>query len=43
MGHIMDGIERPIWFLGDLDDPWVLSILAATADSSRRESDSLQW
>ena len=34
MGHIMDGIERPIWFLGDLDDPWVLSILAATADSS---------
>jgi CheY-like chemotaxis protein len=30
----MDGIERPIWFLGDLDDSWVLSILAATADSS---------
>jgi len=30
----MDGSERPILFLGDLDDPWVVSILGATADSS---------
>src|SRR4051794_16194187 len=30
----MDGIERPIWFLGDLDDPWVVSLIAASADSS---------
>lgn len=25
----MDGIERAIWFLGDLDDPWVESIRAS--------------
>jgi hypothetical protein len=30
----MDGAERPIWFLGDLDDPWVVSIAAALPDSA---------
>ncbi len=30
----MDGAERPIWFLGDLDDPWVVSIAAALPESS---------
>src|SRR5438128_55715 len=30
----MDGAERPIWFLGDLDDPWVVAIAAALPESS---------
>jgi hypothetical protein len=30
----MDGAERPIWFLGDLDDPWVVSIAAALPESA---------
>lgn len=27
----MNGIERAVWFLGDLDDPWVKSILASVS------------
>ena len=30
----MDGAERPIWFLGDLDDPWVVAIAAALPESA---------
>ena len=29
----MDGMDRPIWFLGDMDDLWVVSILTAMGDS----------
>ena len=30
----MDDIERPIWFLGNLDDPWVVALLAAAGEFS---------
>lgn len=30
----MEGAERPIWFLGDLDDPWVVAIAAALPESA---------
>jgi CheY-like chemotaxis protein len=50
----MDGTERAIWFLGDLDDPWVAAILASvssafdilplpcTGDVPQRPFDALQ-
>ena len=32
----MEGADRPIWFAGDLDDPWVAAIAAALPREARR-------
>jgi len=34
----MDGDDRPAWFVGDLDDPWVVAIADRLPDSVLRRS-----